>query len=82
MTTEKGPFLDPYFKGIRAVFVMLVPVDEHVKVNNEILGYISTLLIEEYGFMEVVLAGDKEQIRSALSRYLKKFFSQYLLEIK
>lgn len=82
MTTVKGPFLDPYFKGIQAVFVMLVPADEHVKVNNEILGYISTLLIEEYEFMEVVLAGDKEQIRSALSRYLKKFFSQYLLEIK
>lgn len=78
MTKDLGAFEDPYFKGITAVFVMLVPEDEHIKVNNDILGYISSLLIEEIEFMEVVSHGQKEEIRDTLSRYLKKYFNKYL----
>lgn len=78
MTKDLTAFMDPYFKGINVIFVMLVPDDENVRINNEILGYISTLLIEEYDFMEVVLKGDKKEIRGVLSKYLKKFFTKYL----
>ena len=69
MTKDLGPFEDPYFKGISVVFVMLVPMDEHVQVNNDILGYISSVLIEEYEFLDVVSRGKKEEIRSSLSGY-------------
>ena len=62
MTKDLKAFEDPYFKGISVVFIMLVPDDEHIKINNQILGYISTLLIEEYDFMEAVLRGNKEEI--------------------
>lgn len=78
MTRDLGPFKDPYFKGITIVFIMLVPVDEHLQVNNDILGYISSLLIEEYEFLDIIAGGRKEEIRGALSRYLKKYFNQYL----
>lgn len=78
MTKDLGPFEDPYFKGISVVFVMLVPMDEHVQVNNDILGYISSVLIEEYEFLDVVSRGQKEEIRSSLSGYLKKYFNKYL----
>ena len=78
MTKDLGPFEDPYFKGISVVFVMLVPMDEHVQVNNDILGYISSVLIEEYEFLDVVSRGKKEEIRSSLSGYLKKYFNKYL----
>lgn len=78
MTRDLGAFLDPYFKGIDVVFVMLVPEDDNLRINSEILGYISTLLIEEFEFMEVVMKGDKEGIRKCLSGYLKKFFNKYL----
>lgn len=78
MTKDLKAFEDPYFKGISVVFIMLVPDDEHIKINNQILGYISTLLIEEYDFMEAVLRGNKEEIRGILSEYLKKFFKKYL----
>lgn len=78
MTKNLGPFEDPYFKGISVVFVMLVPMDEHVQVNNDILGYISSVLIEEYEFLDVVSRGKKEEIRSSLSGYLKKYFNKYL----
>ena len=78
MTKDKGPFEDPYFKGISIVIVMLVPIDENLKVNNQILGYISSMLIEEYEFMDTLLRGNKEEIRTDLSRYLKKYFAKYL----
>lgn len=81
MTKDLSEFTDPYFKGIRAAFIMLVPVDENLAVNNEILGYISSMLIEEMEFMDTVAGGDKEAIRSELSAYLKKYFKKYLSSI-
>lgn len=78
MTKDLGAFQDPYFKGISIVIVMLVPVDDNLKVNNNILGYISSMLIEEYEFMDTLLRGDKEEIRADLSRYLKKYFAKYI----
>lgn len=78
MTKNLGAFADPYFKGITIVFIMLVPEDENLKVNNDILGYISSMLIEEYEFMDIVATGDKEVIRDALSRNLKKYFNKYI----
>lgn len=77
-THDRKPFKDPYFKGIRVVLVMLVPDDGNIPINNEIMGYISSLLIEEMDFMEVLQNGEKEDIRNMLSTYLKKFFNQYI----
>ncbi|MDO5539484.1 MAG: BglG family transcription antiterminator [Eubacteriales bacterium] len=80
--TEGGkPFENAYFKGIQVVFIMLLPVDGNVKINSEILGYISSVLIEDYSFTETVLTGDKEAIRKALSVHLKKFFNKYLSQV-
>jgi len=75
---DMGTFHDPYFKGINVVLVMLLPVDENVKVNSEILGYISSMIIEDYDFLMTITGGDKEEIREVLSKHLRKFFNQYL----
>ncbi len=81
VTKDLGAFHDPYFKGIRTVIIMLVPIDENGQVNNEIMGYISSMLIEEYEFLEVLSRGDKEEIRELLSRYLKEYFNRYLAKV-
>ena len=81
MTKDLKSFKDPYFKEIQAVFVMLLPVDGHARINREILGYISTVLIDDPAFMDTVLTGDREAVRSALSIHLKKFFNMYLSKI-
>ena len=81
MTKDLEAFEDPYFKGIKVVFVMLVPVDDLIRINNEIMGYISGMLIEEVEFLPLAERGDKEEIRSCLSRYLKQFFKKYLAEL-
>ncbi len=78
MTKDLGAFADAYFKGIRIVFVMLAPVDGNAKINGDIMGYISSMLIEEYEFMDVVLKGDVQEIQNALSRNLKKYFNKYI----
>lgn len=78
MTKNLRIFEDAYMKGISVVYIMLVPEDDNLKVNNDILGYISSMLIEEFEFFEVVARGDREEIRSVLSKYLKRYFNKYL----
>lgn len=78
MTKDLGAFADAYFKGIQIVFIMLAPIDDHMKINGDIMGYISSMLIEDYEFMDIVVKGDKEEIRGALSRNLKKYFNKYI----
>ncbi len=80
-THDRKPFKDPYFKEIQVVIIMLVPEDENVYINNEIMGYISSLLVEEADFVNMLYSGEKEEIRSMLSSYLKKFFNQYISKI-
>ena len=82
MSKDMKAFHDSYFKGINVVLVMLLPVDENIKVNSEILGYISSVLIEDYDFLTTITGGEKEEIRSALSEHLRKFFNQYLSKIQ
>ncbi len=81
MTKDMEPFRHAYFKKIKVVFIMLVPVDDHQDVCRDIMGYISSMLVEEYEFMDIVLSGNKEEIREALSRNLKKFFNKYILRL-
>lgn len=78
MTKDLGAFSHPYLKEIRVAFLMLVPAECATQADQEIMGYISGMLIEEYGFMDAVYSGEKEVIREALSVNLKKFFNQYI----
>ncbi|MCX4269549.1 MAG: transcription antiterminator [Lachnospiraceae bacterium] len=81
VTRDRGTFCNPYFKGIQVVLVMLLPVDENIRVNSEILGHISSVLIEDYTFLDTVIKGEKEEIRMGLSEHLRLFFNQYLNRI-
>ena len=76
MTKDLGPFQDAYFKGISAAFIMLAPENENAALNTEILGSISSMLVEDCGFMDIVRRGDREEIRDALVRHLKRFFNK------
>ncbi len=82
VTRDGKGFCNPYFKGIGLVIVMLLPVDENVRVNSEILGYISSVLIEDYDFLMTITSGEKEEIRAALSEHLRRFFNQYLNKLQ
>lgn len=78
MTKDLKCYEDPYMKGIDVVFIMLVPIDDNLKANNDIMGYISTILVEGDDFTDTVRRGKKEEIRAVLSQHLKKYFNKYL----
>lgn len=75
-------FSHSYFKGIQVVFVMLLPVDDNIKMNSEILGFISSTLIEDYDFFLTIAGGNVADIKRHLSSELQKFFNQYLNKIQ
>lgn len=82
VTRDGKAFHAPYFKGISLVIVMLLPVDDNIRMNSEILGYISSVLIEDYDFLMTITSGQKEEIRDSLSKHLRKFFNQYLSKMQ
>lgn len=74
-------FRNPYFKKIRVIFIMLIPDDENVDINGEILGYLSSILLDDNDFMKTVLEGNEAKIRNAVSVQLREFFQKYLAEM-
>lgn len=82
LTKDKQAFHDSYFKGIHVVFVMLLPVDDNIKINSEILGYISSSLIEDYEFLITMTNGDPVETKECLSAQLRRFFNQYLNKLQ
>lgn len=78
LTTGLGVFRDPYFQNIQAVIVMLIPDDEHVMENSDILGYLSGRLVEDNELLETIFSGNKENMRDLITRELKKYFNTYL----
>lgn len=78
VTRGRGVFEDPCLHQIRAVIVMLLPIDDYIKENSNILGYLSEKLIEEEAFLDAIMEKGQEEVRELLAAYLKEFFSQYL----
>mgnify|MGYP004638992443 FL=1 len=79
---EEEMFTNLYFKKIKEVLVMFIPEDENLDINGEILGYLSNLLLEEDEFLATLEKGNKKEIQSMISGYLKKFFQEYLERVK
>ena len=74
-------FSDPKLKGINAVICMVMPLDDHKKENSEMLGRISSAIIEDEKFLSLIQTGDEEGIRKKLQEILKAYFSKQLNEL-
>ena len=73
-----GNFKDPYFKGIRAALLMVMPVDDDRKMHMEVLGSISGSMVTNPNFLKTIKTGREDEIRAELARELKCFFFDYL----
>lgn len=71
-------FTSPDMKEIRAAILMLMPEEGHTQENTAMLGYLSQKLAEEVEFLDTIMNREEEDIRRLVSRYLKKYFDQYL----
>ncbi len=73
-----GMYTDPYFKGIRLIVLMAMPVDENRILHAKLLGSISGSLVLGSPFLDLLKYGDEKSIREALSLELKCFFFDYM----
>ncbi len=71
---------DPRLKDITAVLCMVMPDDDRKKENGEMLGRISSALIENHSFLDVIIKGEEGRIRDKLQQILKNYFSDHLNE--
>ena len=68
-------------ENIKAVICMVVPLDEHRKENSEMLGRISSAIIEDEHFLSDIQNGKEDEIRNRLQEILKGYFSEHLNEL-
>lgn len=78
LTKDLKEFRDPYFKNIKAVIIMLIPDDDNALENGEVMGHLSSKLIDSEEFLNIIFKGDKYEIKSFISKELKLYFNQYL----
>lgn len=74
-------FTDSDMKQIRAAVVLLMPKDGHRSENADILGYISSSLVDNKAFLETIFGGSEENVREQLQKILKNYFNDYLNKI-
>lgn len=75
---NKKEFTAPYMRGIKAIILMLMPPEYHAKQNGQILGYISSSLVEDEQFLKTIFQGDKLEFKQYLTKLLKDYFNHYL----
>lgn len=78
VTKDLGAFEDQYFKSIHGIIIMLIPEDNHMEENRNILGYLSGSLVETDEFINTILTGRKEIIQNFITTLLKNYFNQYI----
>jgi mannitol operon transcriptional antiterminator len=81
VTKELSEFEDPFFKKVHAVIIMLIPEDANFKENGNIMGHLSSRLIEDEEFLKLIFQGEKDRIQNYISRELKDYFNQYLDQV-
>ncbi|MBP3782192.1 MAG: PTS sugar transporter subunit IIA, partial [Butyrivibrio sp.] len=75
---EKSIFKDEKLSGIRAALCMTMPVDDNRQQNAEMLGRVSSAIIEDTRFLESIKSGNEEKIQDKLQEILKSYFTEQL----
>jgi mannitol operon transcriptional antiterminator len=73
---EGGMFTDAYLRNTKSCVVMLLP-EKSPKVMTELMGRISSALIDIPLFLEAVRAGNRETIQAVLEREISEALAQY-----
>ncbi len=71
-------FTDSSMKGIKAALCMTMPMDDNRQQNAEMLGRVSSAIIEDDKFLEALHKGDEEGIQDKLQEILRTYFSEQL----
>lgn len=77
-TNTQEPFTAASYKGSDVVLLMLIPRDEHIQENSDMFGYLSTSLIEDDDFMDIIRDGDEAVTREKFNQLMRQYFNAYL----
>ncbi len=71
-------FTDSSMKGIKAALCMTMPMDDNRQQNAEMLGRVSSAIIEDEKFLAVLHKGDEDGIQEKLQELMRTYFSEQL----
>ncbi len=71
-------FTDEKLSGIRAALCMAMPVDDNRQQNADMLGRVSSAIIEDSDFLDAIKSGSEEMVQDKLQDILKAYFSEQL----
>ncbi|MFI3312736.1 MAG: BglG family transcription antiterminator [Eubacteriales bacterium] len=72
------PFQDSHFQNITLAFTMVVPAGEQGNLHSNLLGHISSALVEDDRLLETAKQGNEPALSNLLAHHLKQYFQQYL----
>lgn len=75
---ENLGFTDKQLEGIKGVICMTMPLDINRQENSEMLGRVSSAIIEDSEFLELLREGREDGIREKLQKILKAYFTEQL----
>ncbi len=78
---EAEGFSDESLTGIKAALCMTMPVDENRQQNAEMLGRVSSAIIEDETFLGAIKEGNEEEIQKKLQKILKGYFAEQLNDL-
>ena len=80
-TDRLKAFNDPKFKGIHTVLMMMVPNDTSINKHTELLGYVSSSLVNNEYFLSALKEGNEENARRELKNILQEYFFEYVQKL-
>ena len=81
-TAEGGVgFTNEQLKDIKVFLLLIAPEDQYVEIHTDLLGSISSALIERPELLQSLVAGNEEETRTILTTVLKDHFSKFIQSI-
>ncbi len=76
---DKGEsFSDKYLENVGVIVCLLMPINDRVSENSEILGYFSSILIEDDELLGILGRGESDQITDYLAKHFELFLSNVI----
>lgn len=76
--TKGNYFTHNQMKEIKAAILLLIPENDSRNQNAQMLGCISSALVDGRDFLETIFRGEEAEIREGLQEILKGYFDEYL----
>ena len=78
---NQPPFASEYWKGAVLAVVMLIPKGSGGKAHSQMMGKLSSALIEDEDFLNALKSGNREVSYAKIQEILEEYFAQKIKEL-